>query len=700
MTALLEFAAGLMWSHLWQGLLLTALVALVMRWRSKDSAAARHSAWLVTLMVMLLMPLLVFLPEKPVDLPSASPQSPTTAVTASTARMPMLPPASPAARLDRAPAATIAQPAWPLLAAGLWLVILAWQVGQLRRARHHVAGLRGAAEPVSDSVQNLSDRLVRRVGLSAPVPVFWSDTISSPQTNGTWSPAVLLPASWKRGVDRGLLEHTLVHELGHIKRKDHWVVWLQFTARILYGFNPAVWYAIHQINRERESACDDWAVGLGAAPSAYANSLVSVAESLLPTHSGKRDPELAIPCLRSRNHLRRRIAHMLDLKKDHSTRPLGRIVILAAVLTVTGTAIASPNWPTLTRVKAAIGHATAASWLAGVADRSPRPGDGLLYAAWTGDLAEAERLIAEGADVDEKRSRDPRTPLVAAARNGHWAVVRLLLDNGADVNYHAMGDETALMAAANSGSEDIVIELLQRGARANEKVRGDGSPLIAAARSGSREAVQRLLDAGADPNLYVRGDEAPLFHAVVGGHADVVEALIRAGADPSVEYRGDGTPLMLAIRHGHDDIAELLLKAGAAVNSQVRGDGTALIDAARRNDLVMIEALIAAGADVNLSVSGDGNALINASRAGHMDVALLLVDAGADVNGRVQGDDTPLINAVWSGNPELVRMLLDQGADPNLQGDYDSRLDGYRTPLNQAGDQQEIAGLLLRAGAR
>ncbi|MEM9530499.1 MAG: ankyrin repeat domain-containing protein, partial [Pseudomonadota bacterium] len=546
-------------------------------------------------------------------------------------------------------------------------------------------------------ISQQADALARTAGLRRPVPVLWSDAAVAPQTVGTRKPVVLLPARWQGKPDPSTLEHALAHELAHVRRGDHRWVWLQFAARILLGFNPAIWIIIDQMNRERENACDDWALALGATPKACASSLLSVAASLTPGCP----PELAIPCLRSKNHLRRRISHMLNQEKNHSTRPFGKLTLVAALVAGAGAAVAAPQWIGTIQQLPSINTAGLFSPKRGDESRIPQPEDGLLYAAWTGDLGLAQSLLDAGDDPDAvNRARDPRTALLAAARRQHWDVLSLLIDSGADVNNRARGDESVLMAVSQHDRPDVVEMLLSRGAKPDTRIRGDGTPLIAAARGGNTEGVRLLLQAGADPDVWVDGDESPLFHAVVGGHGEIVNLLLEAGVDPSVAYAGDGTPLMLAIRHGHDDIARNLMAAGAKVDTRVSGDGTALIDAARRNSLVTAEALLAAGADVNNAVRGDGNALINAARRGYMEMSELLLSNGAEVNAHVKGDDTPLINAVWSNNPELVQLLLDYGADPNLEGDYDRRLDVIRTPLNQARANSEIADLLADAGAR
>lgn len=69
----------------------------------------------------------------------------------------------------------------------------------------------------------------------------------------------------------------LVHEFTHIRRRDRLTQALAQLACAVYWFNPLVWHAAAALGLERERACDDEVLRLGARPSEYATLLLDLA---------------------------------------------------------------------------------------------------------------------------------------------------------------------------------------------------------------------------------------------------------------------------------------------------------------------------------------------------------------------------------------------------------------------------------------
>jgi hypothetical protein len=102
--------------------------------------------------------------------------------------------------------------------------------------------------------------------------------IGSPMTIGVWRHRVLLPAvadAWSP--ER--LRAVLIHELGHVRRRDTLIQLIAQLASVVYWWNPLAWLAAARLRIERELACDDLVLGAGIRPSSYAADLLEVARS-------------------------------------------------------------------------------------------------------------------------------------------------------------------------------------------------------------------------------------------------------------------------------------------------------------------------------------------------------------------------------------------------------------------------------------
>jgi ankyrin repeat protein len=106
------------------------------------------------------------------------------------------------------------------------------------------------------------------------------------------------------------------------------------------------------------------------------------------------------------------------------------------------------------------------------------PGTPLAAAARRGDLAEIDRLIALGANVNEPSSRRDWPPIVHAIHTRERAAVVRLLDRGASLD--RQGGRTALEMASGYGDAETVRVLLSRGARIPTTDGGAGSLMGAA----------------------------------------------------------------------------------------------------------------------------------------------------------------------------------------------------------------------------
>lgn len=125
----------------------------------------------------------------------------------------------------------------------------------------------------------------------------------------------------------------------------------------------------------------------------------------------------------------------------------------------------------------------------------------LLWASEIGDIGMVKLLLDNGIDVAAS-SNGKRTPLTIASDKGHVDVVRLLLStNKTDVDLKdSQSGRTALSRAAEQGFEVVVKLLLENGADVDVKDKATRTALSYAAERGHTAIVRLLCKSGAATN--------------------------------------------------------------------------------------------------------------------------------------------------------------------------------------------------------
>lgn len=221
----------------------------------------------------------------------------------------------------------------------------------------------------------------------------------------------------------------------------------------------------------------------------------------------------------------------------------------------------------------------------------------LFIACDLGDLEAVQSLLVKRAAVNcaysFKRLADDTlhmgTPLGQAAQNGHWQIMELLLQNGADVRIKSpvTGIEPLTLAAVE-GCVQAVLTLLRWNADPNCSESFGGSPLIAAAEHGRLAVAKRLLNARAALDTQTKDAAVTaLIQAAQNGHGLIVDLLIKAKADIN-RARADGsTALHRAVDENRVGVVKSLLGANANKNA-LDGDNKLPAHYARSADMKRI----------------------------------------------------------------------------------------------------------------
>ncbi len=255
---------------LWQGALLAACTAVVMRW-GVLSSRARYVTGVATLVLMMAVPVFTF-----AGLQAVAPAgSPTEAV----ARTVMSTIASDAAAGASAAPVAAASASTRLLTAAvmLWfsgvLVLSARLLGGWAIARRLATTTK---RPVAADVEALAVSVAERLGLRRLVRVAECSSVAVPIVIGWLKPVVLVPSAAVAGLSPAHLEALLAHELAHVRRHDYLVNLLQSAIETLLFYHPAVWWVSGRVRQEREHCCDDAAVAV-CDKVIYVNALAGLA---------------------------------------------------------------------------------------------------------------------------------------------------------------------------------------------------------------------------------------------------------------------------------------------------------------------------------------------------------------------------------------------------------------------------------------
>ena len=342
-----------------------------------------------------------------------------------------------------------------------------------------------------------------------------------------------------------------------------------------------------------------------------------------------------------------------------------------------------------------------------------------------GDMAKVITLLKQTPALVSQQDSSGDQPLHLAAKQGNAAIIKQLLDAGADVNAKGAKGWTPLHYAGASDNKEACLALLENGANRDAVNQASQKP-EQTARVFTKYVIQKY-----DPKMAGAGK---LFAAIEAGEAEKAKELV--AANPQILQAKDGqgkTPLVRAAGRNKPELVEPLLGSDEAADGNAEDRYTALAEAARRGNLDMVRLLLKHGAAVNpprppeaevstplraaaftleptaagagasaaamadMKFLPDGTAdpavlhkvgammksispdAFGGSLQGQMArlfkadpepvreakrvILRLLLDAGADP----KKNELAILSAAMSGETEMVRLLLERGANPNAE---------------------------------
>lgn len=278
----------------------------------------------------------------------------------------------------------------------------------------------------------------------------------------------------------------------------------------------------------------------------------------------------------------------------------------------------------------------------------------LMLAEASGSTALVKALLEKGAQVDAIR-RDGTTVLMLAAGRDDLPVARLLLEHGADIRLQSKDGKTPLLHAASQQRGGEVIKLLlTKGADVNQR---DANGMTALAYVAQRdnapakaELMTGLLERGADANAVSRDGSTPLLFASIKPDLYLTQMLLSHHANVNAKNAAGVTPLMYAVTGGNVPVVKLLLDRGAQANVS-NGSG----------DSPMTRSM-----NIQPGVYADP---VAAKKGAERDLQImrLLLEHGAYLTASDPHGQAAMSNAVSALKPEFIEILLAHGASPHVR---------------------------------
>lgn len=176
-----------------------------------------------------------------------------------------------------------------------------------------------------------------------------------------------------------------------------------------------------------------------------------------------------------------------------------------------------------------------------------------------GDIKKVQKYIETRHNIDET-DKAGHTALWYAANLGHTEIVKLLVNNGAQISLSNQECDSPFHRAIINNHIDIVLFLLDRNVDINSKCKRR-----------EQRAITVDKNSGYVVNSFVETVVTPLSLAVEQGHLKIVDILIERGAKVNEMLTSKvlltnnihtTTALEIAEKNGHTQIAELLQGAG------------------------------------------------------------------------------------------------------------------------------------------
>ncbi|CAG2198777.1 unnamed protein product [Mytilus edulis] len=265
----------------------------------------------------------------------------------------------------------------------------------------------------------------------------------------------------------------------------------------------------------------------------------------------------------------------------------------------------------------------------------------IIESIWLRHSEIVRQVIKMNCNVNEI-DRFKRSALLVASFLGYIAIVKLLIENGAEMCVCDNQGRTPIFAAY---------------ADVNQCDENGKSPLYVSCVKGNLDIVKKLLENKAHIENFDRDGRSPFYIASRGGFVAIMEQLLLRDANPLHCNKWDGSVLNITCREGHVDAVKLLLLYNADVSKADSIGNTPIYIAAEEGYVSIVDILLEKNADINISNKELKTPLHAACTRGQKSVVELLLRKSSKRNSKDTNGNTPYDKAKQGGYSDIVAIF-------------------------------------------
>lgn len=214
----------------------------------------------------------------------------------------------------------------------IWMVGILIMMALLIKSLLNLNTVKKSALPLENKdICKLYHRCLAEMSIKTMIPICSTTFFKSPVIVGLFRPCIYLPLHVIADYRPDHIRYMLLHELQHYKHKDAFADYLMSLARIVYWFNPLIWYALKEMRNDREIACDTAVLEMLDEQSHvdYGNTLIDFAEKLSVTTI-----PFAAGISGNANQIRQRIHNIATYEKPSMQQQIKSILIFSMIATL------------------------------------------------------------------------------------------------------------------------------------------------------------------------------------------------------------------------------------------------------------------------------------------------------------------------------------------------------------------------------